>query len=530
MDKATGKDVSDPTTLNNGVVAPRSIASDLRDIAKGAGISLVGYVIFAVLELVFQLLLAHTLGPAKVGIIGLANSIMAIALVLAMFGFENTIVRFIGIYAGRGDQVRTAGVIVTGLRIVGTASLVTSAIIFGLADLLAMRIYDTPALGSILRILALSLPFAAIMSFLLSVTQGLKRMEYRVAIQKLAVPLLQIGGLIVVVFTVGPSTVGVAYAIAVAFIAGALMAAIGVWRLYPLRGQGERPTLVARTMLAFSWPLLLTVIVERIWQETQLQILGAMTASEQVGIYYMGVRITALLTAFLVTFATIFSPIMAELHSRQEQKQLGSLLQTVTKWGFGLCLPVFLFLFIFSEEVMLVLGPQFAAGSGVLRILAVSQLLHVGAGPVGWLLIMSGHPFLSLFNSLLILGINSTLAFLLIPNHGILGAATSFALSMLLVSTLKLIEVYAILHIQPFNLNYLKPIAAGIFSVITTTGFGFIVSDLPLPGRTALSASFLVVMYVSALVFLKLDEDDKVIVDEFRQRLGHVVHSKVVTK
>jgi len=327
----------------------------------------------------------------------------------------------------------------------------------------------------------------------------------------------------VVVYTVGPSTVGVAYVILMAFLVGTILAAISVWRFYPLRGRRGQPILVTRVMLAFSWPLLLTAVIDHAWLQAQTLVLGAWAASDQLGVYYVGLRVTMLLSVFLIAISTIFAPIIAELHSRHDQEQLARLLKTVTKWGFSLCLPVFLAFFFCSEEVLLFFGPEFRGGAVVLRILAVSQLFNVATGPVGWLLTMSGYSRHNLLNALFTFGISLALAFLLIPRFGIIGAAVGAALSMLLVNLLRLVEVRVILGIHPYSPSYLKPILAGCLSAIGVIGLNPLIPDLPPLGRVILSAFVLMLIYGTALVWMRLDEDDRVVVDACRRRLGHLM-------
>jgi O-antigen/teichoic acid export membrane protein len=510
-------------TLSKSVVSAKSDTEELTTIARGAGVSLLGFLSILALGFAFQLLLTRTLGASKVGILALAISITDIAVILALLGLPSGILRFVALYAGRGDQARAAGAIVAGLRIVSAVSLVAAAILYGVADLLAVHLFDKPDLGPTLRILALSLPFSAVLSLLLSVTQGLKRVEYRAIIEQTIMPVLKIGGLVVVVYAVGPSTVGVAYVILMVFLVGTILAAISVWHFYPLRGRGGQPILVTRVILAFSWPLLLTAVIDRAWLHIQTLVLGAWAASDQIGVYYVGLRVTMMLSVFLIAFSTIFAPIMAELHSRHDQEQLARLLKTVTKWGFSLCLPVFLVLFFCSEEVMLVFGPEFRGGAATLRILAVSQLFNVATGPVGWLLTMSGHPRHNLLNALFTFGTSLALALLLIPRFGITGAAVGAALSVLLVNLLRLVEVRVVLGIHPYSPSYLKPILAGCLSAIGVIGLNLLLPDLPPLGRVILFAFALMLVYGIALVWMRLDEDDRVVVDACRRRLSHLI-------
>ena len=136
------------TTSNERVADPRPLAEDLETIAGGAGIGLLGFVIFAVLDTLFQVSLARLLGPTDVGVVALALSAVAIATVLALFGLQTTILRFLGIHAGQGDQRLAAGAIITGLCIVIIFSLLIGIILLGFTDSLATRVYQVPAVAS----------------------------------------------------------------------------------------------------------------------------------------------------------------------------------------------------------------------------------------------------------------------------------------------------------------------------------------------------------------------------------------------
>jgi O-antigen/teichoic acid export membrane protein len=514
---------NDNSILASNLTEAQPNGRELKTIAKGAGISFIGLLSFTALTFIFQLLLARTLGPANVGIVGLALSVITVASILTTLGVHIGTLRFVALYTGQGDDARAAGAIIAGMRLVGTVSLVGAVVLFGLADWLALRVFQMPTLAPVLRVFALGLPFASAMRFFLSVTQGLKRMEYTAVIEQIAVPLLRIGGLITVVYIMGRGVVGLAYAIVIAFIVGAILAAISVWKLYPLRNQPQQPILNTWLLLAFSWPLLLSTVVRRTEREVQTLILGIFLPSAEVGIFYAALKTSIVLSIFLTALGAIFTPIMAELYGSNKVDQLGDLLKVVTKWGLSLTLPIFLLVLIMSEQIMLIFGPEFVAGATVLQILAVSRLVTVAVGPEGWLLTMSGHPRLNLLNSLLTLGLISLLAFLLIPRFGIIGAAVGSALGLSLVNILGLAEVYLILHIHPYNLAYLKPILAGLLAGGIAINLRFLWQDWPVLAQIALTALALGLVYVAALVVMRLDGNDQAVVDIFFRRLKRLL-------
>jgi O-antigen/teichoic acid export membrane protein len=422
------------------------------------------------------------------------------------------------------------GVVVVGIGVTSVMGLVLCVLLFGAADLLSMHVFHKPSLAPILRILALSVPSMAVADLLVFAMRGLKRLECEAIISQIIVPLLKVSGLIVVVCLVENRAIGMAYALLASTIVGALLALIVMWRLYPLRGSPGSPILTTSVLLAFSWPLLLNQFINRAIKEVETLFLGVWVSSDQVGVYYVGLKTTVLIRVFLTAFSTIFAPMMAELHGRQEHKLFGSLLKTVTKWGFSLCFPIFLVLFFFSRQVLLVFGPGFAAGAVVLQILALSELVNVAAGPVGWALTMTGYPHLNLINAVVLLVTDAALALLLIPRYGILGAAISEATVLFLINLLRLVEVYVLLRIHPYNLSYWKPIGAGLLSAAVLLGLLKLVSGLPAIGQVFLAILASLLAYTAGLLILGLDDDDRWVLGALRRRLTHLVSRKTMNR
>lgn len=494
-------------------------ADDLKTIARGTGINLVGEVAFTVLNVVFQVLLARGLGAASVGVFGLAISVLNLSVLLCLFGLGSGVVRFVALYMGQDDRLRAAGAIVAGLRVVLVISLVFTVLLIGLADVVAADIYHMPELGPVLRLAALSLPCTVLMRFVIGAAAGLKHMALGAAVGQILFPTVKVIGLLAAVYLLGYGVLGASGAIVLSSIAGGVVAAVWMWRLYPLRGVGERPVLMTGALVAFSWPLFLTSVVDLAGRETETLVLGALGTSEQVGLYYVSWRAAIMLQLILAAFGTIFAPVMAELYGRQEHGRLADLLKTVTKWGVTVCLPVFLVLFVLAEDVMRIFGEDFEGAAFVLRVLAISQLLNVAVGPVGRVLTMSGHPRLNLVNSIAVLVLSLGLDLVLIPRYGLLGAALAGAFGVTLVNLLRLVEVYVVLRIHPYNLKYLKPAAAGLLAALPLVGLHALLSGLPLVARVAVPAVAALLVY-GGVVILGLDEDDRVVLRALGRRLG----------
>lgn len=495
-------------------------SKDLKIIAKGGGIGLLGRFLQMSLIVVFQLILARGLGKANIGVLGLGLSVITLAATVVVFGMHRGVVRFVGHYSGIGDKARTAGAIKAALRISLISALVITPLVFISAEFLADRLFNNPDLVPVLRILALSIPFLGLMNILVSVMQGFKRVDYKLFIEQFFVPLLKIVGAIIAIYILGSGLIGVTYAILISLVVGVVLSIFIVWRLYPLRGVSEeKPILNIRSFLRFSWPLTLMTMITRINAESEILVLGALTTSDQVGLYYVGFKAAVLILVFLQAFNIIFAPIIAEVYAKGEQKQLATLYRTITRWAITLSLPFFLILFLFSEDVMAVFGSEFLDGANVLRVLAVSQLIFIMTGPSGLILTMTGYPRLNLMNAILTIIITLALDFWLIPKIGALGAAIAGAISILVVNLLRLIEVYIVLHIQPYDRAVFKPIIAGSVAGMSLIGAGFLLPALSGVFQLIFLGGILVLVYLLILLLLGFEDNDNVIFLAFKRRL-----------
>lgn len=510
------------TAVPNTPTPPTSTArtGDLKTIARGGGISLTGQITALVLALLYQLVLARTLGPANVGILSLGLSIIGITRILTVFGLHRGVLRFVTLYQGSGDKARAAGTIQNSVRFTLIISLIATPLLVLGAGYLAENAFGKPELAPVLRILALSLPFAALTELFLAVAQAFKRVEFTPLIEQMLVPVLKIGLLFLAVYALSSTAVAVAYAILIATVLGAVAAGWVTRGLYAQYGLADqKPQSIYRALLGFSWPLLLTALLGRLWGQVGTLLLGGLAPAAEIGIYEIGVRVTVLIPVFLEAFNAIFAPVIGEMQGKNDRAALLQLYQTVTRWTFLLSLPAFLVLFYFAEPVMGLFGPEFVPGADVLRVLAVSQMVFIITGPSGWILTMSGRSRMNLANTVLTMAIALALGFWLIPPYGALGAAIGSAVSIAFVNVLRLFEVYVILGGQPYNRKYLKPVVAAAVATAVMLLLQHVLPQLhPLLHMLLLSA-LLCLVYLGTLIALRLDAEDRVVIDAFRRQL-----------
>ncbi|MFC0005289.1 lipopolysaccharide biosynthesis protein [Micromonospora siamensis] len=121
------------------------------------------------------------------------------------------------------------------------------------------------------------------------------------------------------------------------------------------------------------------------------------------------------------------SPQLSRLLGRGQPGAAAAVHRHLTTWGLVLSWPVYLLLAVFGLAFLQLFGPEFTAGSTAMTVLALAMLVNTGVGNVQSLLLMGGRSGLHLAATVAGLAVNVTLGLLLIPGHGVTGAAVAWA-------------------------------------------------------------------------------------------------------
>nr|WP_083978523.1 lipopolysaccharide biosynthesis protein [Micromonospora rosaria] len=120
------------------------------------------------------------------------------------------------------------------------------------------------------------------------------------------------------------------------------------------------------------------------------------------------------------------SPQLSRLLGQGERAAAATVHRQLTTWGLVLSWPVYLLLAVFGLAFLQLFGPEFAAGSAAMTVLALAMLVNTGVGNVQSLLLMGGRSGLHLAAAVAGLTGTVTLGLLLIPGYGATGAAVAW--------------------------------------------------------------------------------------------------------
>jgi O-antigen/teichoic acid export membrane protein len=489
---------------------------DLVLAAKGGGVMFLGRLFAWGSRFFLAVILARALGAQEYGLYSLALAAATIVSSVGILGLDAALVRFIAVFASRGDARSLIGTMQLALSLPALVAIVLGLGVVVLADPIASGVFDDAELAPVLRLAGLLIPALVTNALLAAVLQGLRLLHNAVMAEQFAQQILRF------VFIAGFLLIGLSAFLAMlastlAAIGVTLLLAVMVYRSVPKGAPGDRPVRETRAIFNFSIPVWLSNVVTTLGHNVQTTVLGALATSAAVGVFSIAGQVTLLGTMFHTAVVSASMPLFAALQDRRDRRAVEHLYRTTSKWTLGANLPLFLILLTFPAEILGLFGPDFREGTAALSVMAWGGLVNAGTGTSGALLDMSGHTRLKLLNSTLAVGSGIGLSLLLIPGLGILGAAVASAASIILVNLLRLVEVAVLVRVTPYDRSWLKPIAAGGVAVAAAVA---VTSMLGLSSvmRVVVGAPAVIGVYAGMILLLGLTEDDRMILSRAWRR------------
>jgi len=109
-------------------------------------------------------------------------------------------------------------------------------------------------------------------------------------------------------------------------------------------------------------------------------------------------------------------------------------------------------------------------------VLGIGVMTRCFVGPVGPLLILSGHERWNAANIAVVTGMNIGLNLYFIPRYGVLGAAFATAISLTVINVVALLEVRGLMGLLPYARSYWKLLLP---SVVTLGGVLWLRANTP---------------------------------------------------
>jgi len=408
------------------------------EVFRGSGVALVLRAVGAGLAFLLNIVIGRLLGAEGAGLYFLALSVTSIMAVIAKLGLDNTLLRFIASGRAHNDWGQVKGVFNTGMRIAGITSFAAAGVILLMAPWIADSVFSEPDLTAPLRWMSVGIFSFAMMTLLAESLKGLKRIRDAMLVSGVIYPAVALVIIWPLVGIIGASGAALAYAFGtgVGAVIGLLM-----WKR-ATRMKGSATEFDKSVLWASARPLWLMSIINRaVLPWAPLFLLGVWSTAEDVGIFGAATRVALLVSFFLMAVNTVIAPKFAELYAVDDIEAIGRLsrifaLLTTVATG-----PLFLLLILEGDTVMGLFGPEFSKGGAALAILAIGQIVNTASGSVAYLLMMTGNE-----KDVMIASVYSVLTLVfagmfLIPQMGLMGAAITAAISVVVMNVVGVIYV-----------------------------------------------------------------------------------------
>jgi len=483
-------------------------ARAFQKLALGAGTTFAAKIVNTGTKFVTQIALCRLLGAEGFGLYALCIVVYQVGELVAGLGLESGAVRFVSIYNGSGDQPRLKGTLRRATLLPFVVGLVLCGILLVTADPLANWFFAKPDMATALKIVAIALPFGATMTVLAFATTGFGVTHYLALIWTLH-PLANLV-LAVVLCLLGFGLEGAAAGWVIASILSGGFALLCVRRIAPtLTDRSVKPISETKKLLSFSLPLAFGNFLWLVLLWTDIVVLGHYGSEFDVGLYRATSQTSLLLTLIIVSFNTIFAPTIADLLHKNEVSKTRDLFKTSTRWSLTATVPIFLVLIVSGGDILRIFDVRFASGAIPLLALAIGQLVTAGTGSCGQILAMSGHQYLKLFGDLAMAVGNVVLNLILIPRWGIMGAAVATAISVAAVHVVRLMQVYVVLKLTPYDLRYLKVIIAGAIAGLAGNWIRPSLNDVYYLFSVAMLSAIMIGLYGVLLWAMGLEQQDR---------------------
>ena len=393
---------------------------------RGSASFLAIYVLGSAISFGVHLLIARVLGATSYGHFVYATSWMAMLLLGCHIGLRPTVVRFAAAYQARAEWGLLRGLLHSATTWTAGASVLTIAASIAALWIARPRLDE---LGWTLLIVILAMLPTALADLWSAALRGLGAIAPSQWPASIVQHVLVAVALLAIVGVAG--TEGGAVAAAAAFLLatlGTLFAArVLLRRQVPDQATTSPVSYRRREWADVAGSNLLIALFQAVRTPLIVVIAGAYVDAQHVAYLGAAQRLVGVMSLGLLGISGFASPLISQYFALADYSRLRRLARLSALGALGAALVPALVLASFGRELLGLFGDGFPTAYATLLILMAGEVVAAAAGPVGHFLTMTGRQkiatWIEAIAGALVLGI----ALILIPRHGILGAAIAVA-------------------------------------------------------------------------------------------------------
>ena len=452
--------------LNAQAAAARKKADASADaglLAKGGAIQISGQFCSRLLAFVFIAAVNGFLNQSAYGLYRKVFQVLSIGGQVGLLGFNYSAMRFIARARAKGEPGAVRAAIVVGLW----GTLVTGVIAFvilhfatePIASYFAGRKGDPQEVAHLLEIGAAFVPLFALMQTLRYCTQAYKTMIPSVIVGNIVQPGARFGIGIAVLFF-GATVAGLMWVTVASAALGAIAGFYFLLRTMDPAERKARPKWEIGPMINFAIPQAGASMLGIQSLGLGVIIVGLYKPDFVVGAFAIALSLQGPGGIFLSGIVNIWAPVVSDLYERGEIQRLEGLYQVINRWVVTFSFPLYVVIIVEPMFFVHLLNSDSETAGQTARILALGNLFYTGTGPTGYVLSMTGRPWINFINSLCAVGAYMGLGALAVPRYGAQGMAVVDACVTAAVNLVRVAEARLLVGVQPYGKSFLKPLTA----------------------------------------------------------------------
>jgi len=409
------------------------------ELARGSALLLIAKVFGAVSGYVMAFVLTKRGDATAVGIYELAFTCIILLSVVARFGLDGAIVRYIGVFMANSEVGAVRWLYKKSMLFSALFSIALGGIVFLLAPWLS-TLFGDDDMTLPFKWAAFAIPFFTLMNMNAETLRGFKRM--------VAYSFLQQGTVIFVAAIIfllwwNPDAVGLS-GVKAFFIASAvlfLISQLNVGQRFAKISALVIPRTSFNEVVRVAWPIFLSSSIFMIISWTDTLMIGYFLDKADVGVYRIAFRISTVITFTQFAINGIAAPMIATHYHKGDMLGLRKLIHKIGLFNFLFSMPIFLIIIFAPTFLLGLFGQEYVEGKNILLMLSFGQVVFALSGPVMYILTMTKHEKLALYIMYLTAIINLVGNAVLIPAYGLQGAAIATAFTTFLWNVLAVIAV-----------------------------------------------------------------------------------------
>jgi O-antigen/teichoic acid export membrane protein len=379
---------------------------------------------------------ARTLGSVKeYGVFALCVGSIHLVALLAALGWHPIITRLVAQYDVQQDWGRLQGAMWRAFQITVSISVVIAVV----ALLVAPWLTIPDVYRQCLIISSICLPMKTIKRLRFCELLGFHRTNIAMFLEDGAVPTI----VILLAMTMRPHNA--AEVVLWYTLSSALLAGVMSWVLHRAISRPAvetAPRFKTQTWFRFALPAVLGQSGAIVMQRSDILMIAPMLGASAVGIYSSAARISVALACIPLAISAIMRPRFATAYYANDLPNVRKLFYFSLAISTCLAIPIALLLILFPEQITsMIFGAEYKPAATFLLVLVIGQTVNAITGPVAALLMMTGREKIAgvTFGVAALLNIVGNL--IAIPRWGIMGAAVSTALALIIRNGLQMLAV-----------------------------------------------------------------------------------------